>query len=427
MLRIARSQVLPIGVDIGFDSVKLIQLEVVDDALAVLSAARHALPDEVRQQPSLRLPVAMDIIRRAFRTGGFHGRTVVTALPREIVHVKNLRLPQMPIAELESAVQFEARNVFPFDTEQAQVRFLHAGEVRQGSDSRQEVIVLAAKDAEVNDYLEQLHRCGAVVESLDFEPAALYRSVERFIRRRADEQDVNVLLDIGSRRAQVVIGRGREISFYKPIDIGGEQLVEAVSRKLGISPEETRVLRRRLAESGGAAASDATAKRDPVRQAVFDATRTLVEELAREIALCLRYYSVTFRGQRPAKVRFCGGEACDPHIASILNASLPVPVEPARPLLSVNTARMKLHERRGNMSEWAVALGLALKTCKQRFGARDGKKRDPNAPREEFVAKSDVAEVIDLTRAVAGAPDAAVGAKPAMPRPTAAVEEVVRA
>ena len=42
-------------------------------------------------------------------------------------------------------------------------------------------------ECDVSDFLEQLHRSGAVVASLDAEPFALYRTIERFIRRRQDE------------------------------------------------------------------------------------------------------------------------------------------------------------------------------------------------------------------------------------------------
>jgi type IV pilus assembly protein PilM len=354
----------------------------------------------VRQQPNLCLPAAVNLIQQMIRTGSFVGRDVITALPREVVQVKNLRLPNMPANELEAAVQFEARNVFPFETDHAQVRFLHAGEVRHGSDARQEVIVLAVKESDVNDFLEQLHRCGVVVSSLDFEPAALYRSVERFIRRKADEQEVNVLVDIGIRGTQVVIGRGRDISFYKPIELGGLQLQEAVARKLGISQQETRALRRRLIDSGDAAVDVNAPRRDPVRQAVYDATRSTIEEIAREISLCLRYYSVTFRGQRPAALRLTGGEACDPNVTAMLSAALPVPVEAARPLFSVDSTRLKASDRRGNLSEWAVALGLGLKHVQQTFGPRNGKKRDSSAPRDD-VRSAGAAEVVDLTRAMA--------------------------
>src|SRR5205814_9348114 len=153
--------------------------------------------------------------------------------------------------------------------------------------------------------------------------------------------------------------------------------------------DEAESLRRRLIETGEPV--DPTVRRDPVRQAVFDATRSPMEELGREISLCLRYYSVTFRGHRPTKLRLVGGEACDPQLQALLSSALVIPVEIGRPLYSVNTSRMKPADRRGAMCEWALALGLSLRKTQEHFGARDGRPRDaapvgPPAPAAEVVA-----------------------------------------
>jgi Tfp pilus assembly PilM family ATPase len=256
------------------------------------------------------------------------------------------------------------------------------------------VIVLAAQHDDVNGFLEQLHRAGAVVQSIDVEACALYRSQERFIRRREDEQDVHVLVDVGCRRSEVIIGRGREISFIKGIDVGSQHFHEAISRKLGITMDEARGLRRRLIEAAPGPSTVDLLKKDAVRQAVFDATRSTMEELGREIGLCLRYYSVTFRGQRPNKLRLLGGEAADPMLLGVLNAALAIPVEAGRPLFSVDTSRMEPVDRMGYMTEWAQAFGLGLKLTTGPFAPRDGKPRDPSAP------PAPAAEVIDIAKAI---------------------------
>jgi type IV pilus assembly protein PilM len=224
MFRLTRAQVQPIGLDIGHDSIKMMQTEVVGDSLCIRAVARQSLPDECKASPEMHLPMAVDAIKQMIRHNGFSGRRVVASIPRGMLHVKNLRLPQIPASELAAAVKFEAQNIFPFDTEQAHVHYLLAGEVRQGADTKQEVIVLAARNEDIDNYVEQLHRADVLVESIDAEPCAMFRSIERFIRRREDEQEVQVLLDIGLRRSQVIIGRGRDISFFKPIDIGGAKL-----------------------------------------------------------------------------------------------------------------------------------------------------------------------------------------------------------
>jgi len=398
MIRLTRAHTLPIGVDIGHDSVKMLQVEAVGTTLEVTAAAKMPLPPEVKSAPELRVPIASDLIRQMLKQHPFRGRNIVAALPREIVHMKNLRLPQMPAAELGAVVRFEARNVFPFDTDQAKVHFLAAGEVRQGTEVRQEVILLAAKNEDVNHVVEQIHRAGVIIESLDAEACAVYRSLERFIRRKEDENDVNVLVDVGVKRSQMVIGRGRDISFIKQVEIGGFHFHDAVSRKLGITLEEAEALRRRLIEAGEPA--DAAARRDPVRQAVFDATRGPMEELGREISLCLRYFSVTFRGHRPTKLRLIGGEACDPQLQTLLNTALVIPVEIGKPLFSVNTSKMKPTDRRGAMCEWALALGLCLRTTQTHFGPRDGRPRDPASLGQLGGTTTAGAEVVDLSAAV---------------------------
>ena len=371
MFRLTRAQVQPIGVDLGTDSIKMLQLEIVDGNLSVIAAARTAMPDEVRGAPlEGRLAVAAGLVKVMLRQNPFVGRNVVLALPREAVHVKNLRMASLPTTELPAAISAEAKNLFPIDINTAQVRHLLAGEVRQGSEARQEVIVLAASNDAVDSFVERFHSSGAVIQSLDVEPCALYRSIERFIRRQDDEQDVNVLIDIGAQQTLVVIGRSRSVCFVKSIDIGGDQLNEVVAKKLGLDLSDSRTLRRRLGDAGGT-----TDARDPVRQAVHDVERSVIEDLIREIGLCLRYYSVTFRGSRPTRVRLTGGEATDPSILSLMNAALPMSVEAARPLHSVNISRMKSSDRRGSLSEWSVALGLSLKATTQRFGPRDGKPR----------------------------------------------------
>jgi type IV pilus assembly protein PilM len=373
MFRLTRSQLQPIGIDIGHDSIKMLQLEVVGQSLEVRAACRRPLPLEARAQKELRLPLAVELVRQMLRQGRFSGRSAAVALPRSIVHMKNFRLPLMPAADLEAAVQIEARQLFQMDVEDATVRFLPAGEVRQGDDVLQEVIVLAARNEDVNNFVEQLHRCGLAVNSVDIEACALFRSVERFIRRRQDELEVHVLVDVGHTGTQVVIGKGRDLSFIKSIDIGGQHLHEAVARKLGVLPDEAVALRRRLVES--VRAPGASEARDSVRQAVFDATRMVMEPLGREISLCLRYQSVTFRGHRPTRLRLMGGEARDPQLQNVLASIIPIPVEVGRPLFSVDTSAMSPTDGQGDMSEWAIALGLGLRRTAGRFAPRDGRSR----------------------------------------------------
>lgn len=377
MLRLRRPNIQPIGLDVGHDSIKMLQLQIDGEGasrtLRVIAAAKQVLPEEARKSPERRTAVTAEAIDRLFAQQPFVGRRVVAALPREIVHVRNLRLSRTPPEALEAAVESEARSLFPFETSEAAVQFLSPGEVRQGTETRQEVIVLAARNADVDQFVQQLHATGVEIDSLDTEITAQFRAFERFVRRTDDKLDVQVLLDIGTRQTRVTIARGRVISFYKTVEIGGLHLLDAVGRKLGITIDEAKALRQRLLDAGP------KARRDSVRQAVFDATRSVAEELGRELAMCLRYYSVTFRGQRPSRLRIVGGEAADPQLHTVFKSILSVPVEAAQPLFSIDTTRMRAIDRQGTMSQWALALGLGLRHADGYFGPQDGRPREKPA------------------------------------------------
>lgn len=376
MLGFTRSQLQPVGIDIGHSGVRMLQIELAGDGLQVRAAAREDYPPEVQADPALRLPAAMEAIRRLFAEGAFRGREAVVNLPREIVRIKNLRLPVIPPVELDNAVALEARDKLGFDTDMIQVRHIAAGEVRQNNETLLEVIAVGAADSDIDNFVEQLARAKVVPAALDVEPCALFRCVERFVRRREDEHEVHVLADVGFAATLVVIGRGREISFVKYIDLGVMHLEQALSRRLGVSAAEARVLRQRMLDE----APGDDAARHAVRQALADATRGVTEQLAREISLCLRYQSVTFRGHRPARVRLMGAGAYDPQLQSILAAAVTIPVEAGRPLFNVDTRRMSEADRDRPLSEWAMALGLALRFARGPFAPRDGRPRGASPP-----------------------------------------------
>jgi type IV pilus assembly protein PilM len=369
MFSFHRSKSLPIGLDLGHDSVRLMQLSVAGGAgVAIRAATRFGVeiapiaPASGDPWPAIASKIAQ--AARAIKSAAFDGSRIVSALPRSIVHIRNLRVPAGAKSDLPAAVAFEARGVFPFDLGEATLRYLMAGEIRQGSDTRQEVIAFAARTADVDRFLELLHASGFEPVAFDIEPAALFRGCRGLGPANAEGPDESTaIIDIGLRRTLMVIGREGQMTFVKPVSIGGRTFNDAVSRKLGISRDEASSLRRRLANMGTSsnAISDVeapSAKHDPVRRAVFDATRSTVEELGRELSMCLRYHSVTFRGQRPMRLLVTGGESFDSLLHRRLAAIVGLSVEAARPIEPSPT--MPATER-APYSDWAIALGLALK------------------------------------------------------------------
>lgn len=337
----------PIGVDIGSRSVKLAQLSA--DGARLVELARWDLPTEAPSEPAARAEQVTEALRRACEGRKFHGREAVLSLgPRELF-VQNVRLPKVPGDELEKLVRADAAERVPFPIDEAEIRYLEAADVRQGDQTRREVVLLACHRPVLDELLKMVEAAGLRPVAVDVEPAALLRCYSNQYRRDDDKQQRSLFVHVGALSTAVVVAQDSEALFIKYLDIGGQHFDEAVARNLAMPLDDAWALRRH----NGDRRAD---QQDPeVALGVMESVRPLYERLANEISLCLRYQSVTFRGQPVARLVLGGGEASQP-LLEVLSTRLNLKCELGDPLRAWDQPRVS-----GRRSQWDVATGLVLR------------------------------------------------------------------
>lgn len=367
----------PIALDIGRDGVRMLQLEAVGKAMSAVAAARWEFPPNAPASGAARNELMVEAVREMLLGGRFRGRRVVTCLSFADLVLRQVRMPPMPEDELRAAVQWEANERFGFPVSPELLHYVVAGEVHQGGEGRCEVLLIATREETVESRLALLDAMGLRPVCIDAEPACLFRSFERFLRRDADASVVTVLAEIGQTGTRVLISRGRQVKFIKWIEIGGQRLNQAVADHLHLNLEDARQLRARLMRQGweGAEpAAQAAGGRD-VYEAMHDAVRPVLEELGKELNLCLRYCAVTFRGGRSEGLTLLGGQAYDPCLRDQLAESTNLPCTCGRPLQGVDLSRVDVGtDARGPMCDWAVASGLALRGLFENLNRREVKR-----------------------------------------------------
>ena len=260
----------PIGVAVGLREVLLAQAGPGGQGDAMIASAHAPLPEGAAPGKPGYDEQLTHAIGQALKQGPFSGKLAVSAMPAASLLYKNVRLPKMPEPELDQAVAWEAKERVVLG-EPAAVQFYYAGEVRQGQDARCEVILLAAKQSRVDEHLRGIVGAGLTPTAIDATGAALARSVTQ-----QDETTFTIFTD--TTHIEVVIAQAGRVLLDKllPLSEGGIE------------------------------------QSDPA-------------ELAREIGLCLRYHSVTFRGERPEQVALRGAPmpaALSEAIAAALGLSL---------------------------------------------------------------------------------------------------------
>jgi type IV pilus assembly protein PilM len=375
----------------------MIQLVTNEGQIGVLAADKARIDADINGDEQERRSFVISAIKRMLAEGNFCGRNVVSCLPNDRLKITSLRLAQIQSDGIEHTLRREVAQRFGLDPDKDAMDYLVAGDVRDGDEIKNELILFAVDNETIESHIEILEAAGLRPVAIDTIPCALFRSFERSLRRREDRERTVVFVDVGSRFTTVVFDRGGKISFVKQIPIGGEKFNQEVAAKLGINVSEAQMLRETLRTEKGlsrpksnlAEQSPAGDDRTPMkcgafgdlkgkldastRQLMVDVVSAVAGELAKAISLCLRYYTVTFRGKRVERAVFTGGGAYENILLDVLKRQLTVGIEVAEPLrgLDLSSKRTNLNfgsDRRDLLCEWAVAVGLSLKGWNAAYG-----------------------------------------------------------
>jgi type IV pilus assembly protein PilM len=343
-----RRRFSPIGVDLGARSIKLVQMT--GDRSRLVDAARVELPllpeKATPEQQATRL---VEGLKKGLEGRAFHGRDVVICLNDKQMFLQSVRVPKQTGIELDRAVAQEAAGRVPFPVEDAEIRYLESADVRQGDTMLREVVVFACQRAVLRQTLDVVEGAKLMPVGVDVEPAALVRSYANQFRRDGDRKCRALAVHIGYSRSAAVIAQGEDLLFVKYIEIGGQHLDQAVARHLRMELPEAVSLRK---HSGDRRAD----MQDPeVARSVAEAVRPIVERLASELAMCVRYHSVTFRGQPLVRLVLGGGEATQ-QMLDVLGRQIDLKCELSDPFRTLpETPHL------GRKGQWDVAAGLALR------------------------------------------------------------------
>ncbi|MHC4587248.1 MAG: pilus assembly protein PilM, partial [Planctomycetota bacterium] len=332
---------LPIGLDIGHNSIKMIQLQVNGEQLSVIAAQKTRIDHGINDEKEKNIFI-VSAIKQMLAEGRFHGTNVISSLPNDGLEITSLRLAEDQSDGIEQALRKEVVQRFGLDPDKDAMQYVIAGNVHQGDEIKSELILFAAANETIKSHIELLEQAGLKPVSIDTIPCALFRSFERSLRRQEDRERTVVFVDVGNQFTTVVFGRGGEISFVKQIPVGGEKFNEEIAAKLGVDINEAEVLREALQMEKSFSTSNHDLSEQPIdgneqkleattRQAIVDAVSEVAEELTREISLCLRYYTVTFRGKRVGQAFFTGGGAYEYILLDVLKRQLAVEIEVAQP------------------------------------------------------------------------------------------------
>jgi len=264
-----------LGLDVGSFAVKAVELTASKGKIAITGIGHAEIPEGGD---------VADAIRQAISSGGLHTRRLVSAVSGRSVIVRDVPMPDMPIDELRTALQFEADKYIPFETADVTMdcQKLQPPASAETTQQREIRVRLAAvKRSVLDDHLRTLHEAGIKPFIVDYDCFALGNAFElqQILRGLEPDKEAVALVDIGQSKTSINIVKGDRSLFTREVYVAGQDLTNAIAQRLSLEGTELE-----------------TTKRNPGDRLneLAEAVSATVDDLGNEMSLSLDYFENQF-------------------------------------------------------------------------------------------------------------------------------------
>lgn len=215
------------GLDIGFETLKLVQLsQKKDKRINLVGSIEIPLTERILEHDHFKNKAqTANLIIEACRNAKPHSITakkIVSALPETFVFSKTIQMPKMKEEEYKNAIPVEAAQYLPIPIENAytdyQILMSHPEE------KLVDILFVATPKKLVDDYVEMTKMAGLELTALETKPIAVGRAVKSSFKL-----DGVILVEIGTELSRISIWEENNIRLSTTVNTGKNQIKEALT------------------------------------------------------------------------------------------------------------------------------------------------------------------------------------------------------
>jgi Tfp pilus assembly PilM family ATPase len=215
MFKLSKSHTYPIGIDVGDNNLKLVQLGENGNGISLIAGKSENLPEGVKAGSSQWQRWAIDTIRQLTSNGDFRGKEVVAAMPSREVFIDNIKITKTDTNDVEDAIFSKIKQKLPFEPikENTMIKYIPM--------EQDNVLVTAVERKIIDRHLAIYERAGLSIKSIGIWPIALANCYTKFFgRRKSDSDSIVLLVCIEENYTNIVICRHQNLLYARSLSIG---------------------------------------------------------------------------------------------------------------------------------------------------------------------------------------------------------------
>lgn len=332
------------GLDIGHNTVRVMQLEPGRKlpqlkGYGSVTFDPTAIVDGVIVKPELIAKPALNMFKKSL-VGDIGTNRAAVSLPASHAFTRAMHLPKVSPDDIAEAVQTEAEQYIPGHAENLYLDYVTLREDQDGV----EVFIVAMPKKIVDSYLVLTRMMG--LEAVLFDTSI--GASARLFGIDPQSSTPSLLIDFGTGSTDITVFN-RGLVVLGTVGFGGNEITEAISRKLHVTPSEALVLKSRY----GLAAS-------PAQEQIAAAVEPSLDLLRKEIRRVIRYYEQRYTKDPPiGQIVTMGGGANMPGLAEYLTDQLRLPTRAFDPAPYIDFGHLH-HFYNADRASFVTAAGLAV-------------------------------------------------------------------
>ena len=340
-----------VALDIGSNSLKLAEILTTSHGHILNRFRQIPVPSGVFVDGVLEDAGALSsLVKELFRNSGCKGKGIVTSLSGSSVIMKKVTLAQMEEADLRDLIRDEAGKYLPFDNmDDVNYDFQILGD-NEYNPNQMDVIIVAAKKADVSSYLDAITAAGQTVMIMDVDSFALETMYEE--NYNFEDNEIVVIVNIGASLTNINVIKGGMSIFTRDFTIAGNSITEGLQERYHVSVEEAE--RMKIEGAPGSEQDNMD-----LRNVILECAEPICSEIERSVD----YFRSTFGGDYIKHVYLSGGSSRIVGLNNHLSQRLNIETELINPLLKIgyNKKNIDAAKLESIKTIGAVAIGLGLR------------------------------------------------------------------
>ena len=336
--------------DIGTSAVRLCEMSKSKTGFTLTRFVQREFDSDPSLDEAKRKALRTDAVKSVLKQVRAPLRKVVFGVAGQSVFTRSRTLPPVPEYKVTQIVKYEIQQQIPFGLDQIAMDYQILSRNEQGG---YEVMMAAIKVDVVDKALEILKPTKRGVAFVDVCPLAGYNWLKH-VGDFGTQGECVAMVDIGATTTDIVIERGGQFRFTRPLNVGGNDVTKAMAAAFSIDFASAEKLKR---ERGFAPTGDP--QQDGKGGEVIGQA---LQRLSSEIMRSFSYFRSLPGGGQVSRVVLSGGGARLRNLVPYLQRTLGIDVRLVQPLKGL-TISPTAESVKQCPEQACVLLGMALRTC----------------------------------------------------------------